>query len=432
MIDGLDETAIGAIGCAALVVFVLMGVRIAFAAALCGTLGLVALLGWGAGLKIVGTIPHSSSVNYALSVLPMFILIGYLAYHAGITQSAFEAARRWVGWLPGGLAIATVYAVAAFSAVSGASTAAAAVFAKVAIPEMLRAKYEKKLAAGVVAAGSTLDSLIPPSTLLVVYGILTEVSIGKLLLAGFIPGLFSAFVYTAIILLRCSLNPDLGRPIKGYTWPERFRSLPGTMPILFVIGIILFSTLSGWATPTEAGGLGAFVILVVALVNRMRGRELYEALLDTAKLSAMVFTVIWGMLIFVRFLAFSHLPQELSAAVVGLNLQPLVILLAVYLIYLLLGTVLEGIGMFVLTLPVIFPIVMALGYDPVWFGIILVKLSGIASLSPPVGLIVYVVNGVRPDISIRDIFSGIWPFIFADLVTIAVLTAFPQIVTFVL
>ena len=429
---GLSETALGVIGCVMLVGMIALGVRVAFAAAFCGTLGLISVLGWDAGLNVAGTIPHSASINYTLSVLPMFILIGYLAYHAGITQTAFEAARRWVGWMPGGLAIATVYAVAGFSAVSGASTAAAAVFAKVAIPEMLRAKYDKRLAAGVVAAGATLDSLIPPSTLLVVYGIITEVSIGKLLLAGFVPGIFSAFVYTAIILFRCWRNPELGRPVRGFTWGQRLRSLPGTFPILLVVAIILFSTLTGWATPTEAGGLGAFCVFVIALLHRMRGSELYRALLDTAKLTAMIFTVIWGMLIFVRFLAFSRLPQVLSETIVGLNLSPLIVLLAIYLVYLLLGTVLEGIGMFVLTLPVIFPIVIAMGIDPIWFGIILVKLNGIATLSPPVGLVVYVVHGVRPDISVREIFQGIWPFIFADLITIAILTAYPGIVTFIL
>lgn len=428
----LGPMAIGGLGVCALLVLCFLGVRFAFAGAIVGTAGLSFLLGWDTGIRTAGLAPYASGANYTLSVLPMFILIGYLAYYAGITQTAFEAARRWFGWLPGGMATGTVFAVAGFSAVSGASSAAAAVFAKVAIPEMLRAKYDRRLAAGVCAAGATLDSLIPPSTLLVVYGIITEQSIGKLLIAGFVPGLVSALVYALIITYRCWRKPELGPRITGYTWQQRFQSLPGTTPIFLVILIIFFSMYFGWATPTEAGALGAFSVFVFALKNGISRGEMYQCLLDSAKLTVMIFTVIWGVLIFVRFLGFSGLPQEITRWVVGLDLAPIVVLLAIYAMYLILGTVLEGIGMFLLTLPVVFPVIVALGYDPIWFGIVLVKLSGIASLSPPVGLVVFVVNGVRPDIPVRDIFIGIWPFIFADIITLGVLTAFPEIVTFII
>lgn len=421
---------LGVAGSILLIGLCLIGVRIAFAAAIVGTSGLVIMLGWGAGMRAAGGIPHATTASYTLSVLPMFILIGYLAYYAKLTEAAFEAARRWFGWLPGGLAIATVYAVAGFSAVSGANTAAAAVFAKVAIPEMLKAGYDRRLAAGVVAAGATLDSLIPPSALLVVYGIIVEESIGKLLIAGFVPGAVSALVYTAIIAVMCWKNPEMGRPIRGFTWGQRFQSLPGTFPILLVIGIILFSMLEGWATPTEAGALGAFCVFVIALMHGMKTKELKQALMESAKLTAMIFTVVWGVLIFTRFLGFAGLPDAIASWVVGLDLPPLAVLLSIYALYLILGTILEGIGMFLLTLPVIFPVVQAMGFDPIWFGIILVKLNGIATLSPPVGLVVFVVNGVRPDIPVRDIFRGIWPFILADVITIAVLTAYPELVTF--
>jgi tripartite ATP-independent transporter DctM subunit len=427
----LGPMTIGCLGVAALLVLCFAGIRFAFAGALVGTAGLTMMLGWDAGIRTAGIAPYTAGANYTLSVLPMFILIGYLAYYAGITQTAFEAARRWFGWLPGGLATGTVFAVAGFSAVSGASSAAAAVFAKVAIPEMLRAKYDKRLAAGVCAAGATLDSLIPPSTLLVVYGIITEQSIGKLLIAGFVPGLVSALVYALIITWRCWCNPELGPRITGYSWPQRFQSLPGTTPIFLVILIIFLSMYFGWATPTEAGALGAFSVFVFALRNGIKRAELRQCLLDSAKLTVMIFTVIWGVLIFVRFLGYSGMPEEVSRWVTSLNVVPIFVLLAIYLLYFVLGTVLEGIGMFLLTLPVIFPVIVALGYDPIWFGIVLVKLSGIASLSPPVGLVVFVVNGVRPDISVRDIFKGVWPFIFADVITLGVLTAFPEIVTFI-
>jgi tripartite ATP-independent transporter DctM subunit len=430
MID-LEPMQLGVLGCGLLILLCVLGVRIAYAAAMVGTLGLVSMLGWTRGISAIGTIPHATTASYTLSVLPMFILIGYLAYYARITEAAFEAARRWFGWMPGGLAIGTVYAVAGFSAVSGANTAAAAVFAKVAIPEMLKAGYNKRLAAGVVAAGATLDSLIPPSALLVVYGIIVEESIGKLLIAGFAPGIFSALVYTAIIAIMCTRNPSLGRPIRGYTWPQRFASLPGTFPIVLVIAIIFYSMLYGWATPTEAGALGAFCVFVIALFHGMKQKELKQALLESAKLTAMIFTVIWGVLIFTRFLGFVGLPKAIAEWVVALDMPPMAIMIAIYVLYLVLGTIIEGIGMFLLTLPVIFPVVQALGFDPIWFGIILVKLNGIATLSPPVGLVVFVVNGVRPDIPVAEIFRGIGPFIVADIITIAVLTAFPEIVTFI-
>lgn len=427
----LSALEMGALGAGALIVLVVLGVRIVYAAAAIGTAGLVVMLGWEAGLGIAGVVPHAKSVNYTLSVLPMFILIGYLAYHAGITQSAFEACRRWFGWLPGGLAVGTVFAVAGFSAVSGASTAAAAVFARVAIPEMLKAGYARPLAAGVVAAGATLDSLIPPSILLVVYGIIVEQSIGKLLIAGFVPGVVSALVYSAIIVLRCTWQPELGPRITGYNWPQRFQSLPATAPLFLVIGIIFTSMYYGWATPTEAGALGAFCVLVIALWRGMKWPQLKNALMDSAKLTVMIFSVIWSILIFVRFLGFAGLPDAMATWVKGLELPPLAVILAIYALYFILGMFMDAIGMLLLTLPVIFPIVTGLGYDPIWFGIIVVKLCGIGLLTPPVGLCCFVVNGVRPDIPLGTVFRGVWPFVFADMLTVALLTAYPQIVTFI-
>ena len=253
---GLDNLTLGLFGCIALLLLVVVGVRVYLAAALVGLIGCIMIIGWGPGAGLVGTIPHSKSVNYTLSVLPMFILIGYLAYYAGMTQSLFEAAKAWMGWMPGGLAIATIVAVAAFSAVSGASTAAAAVFARVAIPEMLKANYDRRLAAGVVAAGGTLDALIPPSAIMVVYAIIVEASVGKLLIAGFIPGLISAICYAGIVIAWSIINPKIGAPIHGYTWTQRVSSLPGTLPVIGVIVIIFSAMFFGWATPTEAGALG--------------------------------------------------------------------------------------------------------------------------------------------------------------------------------
>ncbi|HEX9569468.1 MAG TPA: TRAP transporter large permease [Rhodospirillales bacterium] len=423
-----DPFTVGIVGVVLLVILVMIGVRVVFAATIVGLLGLIEIIGWEAGAGMVGTIPHSKSVTYELSVLPMFILIGYLAYHAGITRQLFDAARKWIGWVPGGLAVATVMATAGFAAVSGASTATAAVFARVAIPDMLKYGYDRRLAAGVVAASGTLASLIPPSAILVIYAIIVEQSVGALLLAGFLPGLVSALIYVAIIVIRVGVNPELGPPVGGFSWGERFRSVPGVFPIVLVVAIIISAIYLGWATPTEAGALGAFVVLVMALWRGMRWPTLKAALMETAKLTVMIFSLIWGVLTFVRFLGFSGLPAAFTEWITTVNAPPLVILLAILLGYTILGMFMDAIGMLLLTLPVVYPAVMALGYDPVWFGIIVVKMAEICLITPPIGLNCFVVNGVRPDIPLSDVFRGIALFFVADVITIGVLIAFPEII----
>ena len=419
-------------------VLLVLGMRVAFASAIAGTLGIVWILSTKmgfekavfAGLGIAGTIPHSKSVTYALSILPMFILIGFLAFHAGLTRALFEAAKRWLGRLPGGLAVASVFATAGFAAVSGASTATAAVFSRVAIPEMLKEGYDKTLAAGVVAAGGTLATLIPPSAILVIYAIIVEESVGKLLVAGFLPGLFSALVYGGLIMFIVKLRPSLGPPSSRYSWGERFKSLPPTSPVFAVIFIIFGSMYFGWATPTEAGAFGAFIVFVIALAKGMKYGELKSALLETAKLTAVIFSIIWGVLIYVRFLGFAGLPEAFSNWVDSLTLSPLVILLCILAVYAILGMFMDAIGMLLLTLPVFHPVIVGLGYDPIWFGIIVVKMAELCLITPPIGLNCFVVSSVRPDIKVQQVFKGCIPFFIADILTVAALIAFPQIVLF--
>ena len=425
----MDDITIGFIGTGVLIVLVLAGVRVVYATATVGLLGVVAMIGWDAGATNVGMIPHAKGSLYALSVIPMFILIGFLAFHAGMTQALFDAARKWIGWVPGGLAVATVFATAGFAAVSGASTATAAVFSRVAIPEMLKYGYDPRLAAGVVAAGGTLASLIPPSAILVIYAIIVEESVGRLLVAGFIPGAVSALVYVAIIIFRAKLHPELGRPITGFTWGDRFRSVPGTLPIAFVIVVIFSAMYTGWATPTEAGAVGSFVVFVIALVNGMRWKTLREALLETAKLTVMIFSLIWGVLIVVRFLGFAGLPEMFADYVIGLPYPPIVIMICILLFYVILGMFMDAIGMLLLTLPVVYPAVIGLGYDPIWFGIIVVKMCEVCLITPPIGLNCYVVAGVRPDIPLSAVFRGIGPFFVCDILTLGLFLAFPEIIT---
>ena len=427
----MDAFTTGIVGVLALVLMVFLGVRVYIAAAAVGLAGLVALIGWDSGAGMAGTIPHSKSVSYTLSVLPMFILIGFLAFHAGLTTKLFDAATKWLGWVPGGLAVSTVMAATGFAAVSGASTATAAVFSRVAIPDMLRAGYDKRLAAGVVAAGGTLATLIPPSAILVIYAIIVEESVGRLLVAGFLPGIVSALIYVALIVTMAKINPALGRPIRGYTWAQRWKSVPGTVPIFAVVVIIFSAMYFGWATPTEAGALGAFVVFVLALAQGMRWKGLQDALLESAKLTVMIFSIIWGVLIFVRFLGFAGLPEAFAQWVVSLDVPPIMIMICILLFYVVLGMFMDAIGMLLLTLPVVYPAVIALGYDPIWFGIVVVKMAEICLITPPIGLNCFVVNGVRPDIPLTTVFRGIMPFFLADVVTVGLFLAFPEIILWV-
>jgi C4-dicarboxylate transporter DctM subunit len=382
-------------------------------------------------------------------LIPTFILIGYLAYYAGLTKALFEMAKRWVGWMPGGLGVATVFATAGFAAVSGASVATSAVFARIAIPEMLKVGYDKAFAAGVVAAGGTLASLIPPSAILVIYAIIVEQSVGKLLLAGFVPGFVSALIYAGLIVFMAKWRKDLGPPVGGFTWTERFQSLPGTLPIFFVIFIIIYSIYFGWATPTEAGALGAFVVLLMALWQGMKWKDLRGALMEAGKLTVMIFTMIWGVLIYVRFLGFARLPDEFAAFISSLDYSPYIILLMILGVYVILGMFMDAIGMLILTLPVTYPAIIALNGGEgvaradsafgmtseecaIWFGIIVVKMAELCLITPPIGLNCFVVAGVAQDaklpISVQDVFRGATPFFGADVATVAVLIAFPGIV----
>jgi len=441
-----DPIAVGLICTALLLVLVMSGVRVVFAASIAGVIGLVELIGVGPALGNVGAIPFSKSVTFVLGLLPIFILIGFLAFQAGMTKQLFEAAKAWVGFVPGGLAVATVFATAGFAAVSGASTATAAVFSRVAIPEMLKEGYDKKLAAGVVAAGGTLASLIPPSAILIIYAIIVEESVGALLLAGFLPGIFSAFVYAGIIIVWAKINPNLAPASRRYTLKEKVKSLPGILPIAIVISVIISAIYAGWATPTEAGALGAFVVLIIALYNGIKIQSLKFALIETAKLVAMIFSIIWGVLIFVRFLGFSGLPETFANWIISLSFDPYIILLMILMGYVVLGMFIDAIGLLLLTLPVVYPAIILLNGGPdvtaeqsafgmtfnqvsIWFGIIVVKMAEVCLITPPIGLNCFVVAGVRKDIPVTDVFKGVTLFFVADILTIIALVLFPSIIT---
>lgn len=459
----MEPIDIGLAVSAGMLVLVVLGMRVAFAAGLAGMIGLIWIFwakkgyapddfGWAltVAVKTAGQVPHSKVSSQALSLIPTFILIGYLAYYAGLTKALFEAAKRWIAWVPGGLAVSTVFATAGFAAVSGASVATSAVFARIAIPEMLAIGYDKRFAAGVVAAAGTLASLIPPSAILVIYAIIVEQDVGKLLLAGFLPGLFSAVVYALLIVGMAMTIKGFGPPVTGFTWRERFESLPPALPIVFVVlTIILFvyNPFGGdaWGTPTEGGAIGAFVVFLIALYRGMRWSQLKDALLETAKLSVMIFTIIWGVLVYVRFLGFANLPSAFSDWITSLTASPMMILVCILLAYAVLGMFMDAIGMLLLTLPVVYPAVMALNGGEaidaansafgmsgpmcaIWFGILVVKMAEFCLITPPIGLNCFVVAGVCDDITVQDVFKGVTPFFIADAITIALLVSYPMIV----
>ncbi len=458
----MENISIGLWVSGGMLLLVVLGMRVAFAAGLAGFIGLV-WLRWNGfdydpnrffkalqiSVKVAGLTPHSKVSAHVLSLIPVFILIGYLAYYAKLTSALFEAAKRWIAWVPGGLAVSTVFATAGFAAVSGASVATAAVFARIAIPEMLKIGYNKQFAAGVVAAGGTLASLIPPSAILVIYAIIVEQDVGKLLLAGFIPGAVSALVYGGLIVCIALYFKNVGPPVSGFTWKERFESLAPAFPIVAVIIIIIFFVYNpfgdAWGTPTEGGAIGAFIVFLMAIYRGMRIKQLKEALLETAKLTIMIFTIIWGVLIYVRFLGFAKLPDAFSSWITTLDMSPVLILVCILLGYAVLGMFMDAIGMLLLTLPVVYPAVMALNGGEtvsaadsafgmsgtmcaIWFGILVVKMAEFCLITPPIGLNCFVVAGVRDDLSVQDVFKGVTPFFIADAFTIAVLISFPGIV----
>jgi tripartite ATP-independent transporter DctM subunit len=449
----LDHTSIGIWVSMLMLLLVILGVRVAFAAAAAGFIGLLWIFSirmdfekaFIVTVKMVGTIPHSKVSTLALSLIPTFILIGFLAYHAGLTKSLFMAAKRWVGWLPGGMGVATVFASAGFAAVSGASIATAAVFSKIAIPEMLKLGYNKCFAAGVVAASGTLASLIPPSAILVIYAIIVEQDVGILLMAGLLPGIASAVIYAILTILLAKTRNNFAPPVKGYSWKQRFESLPATLPIFFVVGIIIVCIYGGVGTPTEAGSLGAFVIFCIAIYKGMKFSGLKKSLLETAKLTVTIFTIIWGVLIYVRFLGFAELPDAFSNWISSLDQNPMVILILILLAYAVLGMFMDAIGMLLLTLPIAYPAVIALNGGEyvsaadsafgisgagcaIWFGIIVVKMAELCLITPPIGLNCFVVAGVQKECSVQDVFRGVTPFFIADIITIGLLIALPGIV----
>ena len=427
----VDPFTAGLLGVCLLLVFLFSGMPIAVAMGLVGFLGMAYVNGLNPGLNVMGTTPHTISSSYSMSVVPLFVLMGALCYHAGLSRELYYTVYRWIGHFPGGLAMATVGACAGFAAVSGSSVATTATMGMVSLPEMRRYRYDSGLAAGSIAAGGSIGILIPPSVILVLYGILTEQSIGKLFAAGFIPGILEALFYMVTIYILCKVNPHLGPRGEKATFKQRLLSLKATWGVVVLFLIVIGGIYLGVFTPTEAAGVGAFGALIFALGRRKLNRKTFtDSLEETTQTTAMVFLILIGAALLGYFLAVTRIPFELSTWVGELPVNRYVILTLIIFLYLILGAIMSSLAMIVLTVPIIFPVVEALGFDPIWFGIIIVRVVEIGQITPPVGINVYVLKGVAKDLTLQGIFKGVFPFIVADICHVLLLVAVPQIATF--
>ena len=429
----MSSEIIGLIGVGLLLLSLTTGMPVGLAASLIGFLGIWYLVGLNPALGTIGLVPYSKAASYEFTVLPLFIIMGFFAFNAGLATKAFETGKRWMGHLPGGLAMATIGACAAFGACCGMSVAASAIMGRIVIPEMEKLHYKPRLAAGVVAASGTFAAMIPPSGIMVVYAIMTEVSVGKMLMAGLLPGVITAVLYGVMLYIRVKRNPSLtGDAIPPCPWKERLRSFPQLWSIWVIAAVIIGGIYTGIFTPTEAAAIGAFVSLILLLMAKKTDRwnSFIRSLIETAQTTAMIFLIIVGIVIFAKFLALSRLPYSIVEWISGLALNSYIILGFIMGFYIILGMFMESIGMLLLSIPVALPIVLSFGFDPIWFGVLVVKTIEIALVTPPVGLNVYVIKGVAPHISMEDIFRGGIPFLIMDIIVLILMVLFPQIVLF--
>jgi C4-dicarboxylate transporter, DctM subunit len=413
---------------------ILMGLRLPIAVALGGVSigGTMMLINFKAGMGIISSVPFNFIGNWALTAVPMFLLMGYVCTTTGMTNGLFRAMRILLARLPGGLAVTGVAASALFASASGSSVATASAMSRIAVPEMLKYKYDPALASGVIAASGTLGSLIPPSILMVLYGIYAEVSIGKLFLAGFLPGLISAGLYMAMIVIRCKLNPKLAgdMPVEKHNLSEKIAAIRDIWPLPALIFCVLGGIFTGLFSPTEAGAIGAIVSIIIALLRRqMSWVSLKEAVIFTITGTSSIFAILIGTLFFTRFLALTNLPTELADFVLQLTGgNTYLIIVGVAIIYVVLGMFVESIGLMLLTLPIILPLVSGADMNLIWFGIIVIKLLEIGLVTPPIGLNVYVIKGaLGSSVPITTIFRGVSWFILMDIAALILIVAFPAL-----
>jgi tripartite ATP-independent transporter DctM subunit len=420
----------GLIGLAAMLAIAFLRVPIALAMGIVGIVGYAYMRDWNftTAFAVAQTKIYETGRNYTLSVVPLFILMGNFVTRAGMSQELFRAAYAFIGHLKGGLAMATILACAGFGAICGSSIATAATMAKVAYPSMKRFGYSDRLATGAIASGGTLGIMIPPSTIMVIYGVFTETNIGKLFAAGVLPGILGATLLCLAVRYVTWRDPNAGPPGQRSDWKERWAALKDIWAVAFLFLFVIGGIYGGLFTATEGAGMGAFGAMAFALWRRaLNWRTLYAALVESARTSAMLFTILIGALMFADFINITTMPADLKSFVSRFELSPIMVVAAICVIYVLLGTAMEELSMVLLTLPVFFPVVMHLGYDPVWFGVLIVVVVEIGLISPPVGMNLFVLKTLLPNVPTTTVFHGVMPFMLADCVRFAILITFPAI-----
>jgi len=422
---------IGILGIVILIICLFSDMPVGFVMGLLGFLGFSYVRGFDAGLSLLIRDVFEVFTSYGLTVIPLFVFMGQIAFYSGISRRLYDSAFVMIGNRPGGLAIATVGACAGFSAISGSTNATAATMATVTLPEMQRYNYDLGLATGTVAAAGSLGILIPPSVIFIVYGILTEQSIGKLFAAGVLPGLLLSVLFIATIYIRVRRNPSLAPTGTATQSKEKLKSLLGILETLIIFGLVMGGIFFGIFTPTEAAAVGAFLTLVMAIVRRQLSWEGFiKSLADTTRISCMVMVIVTGAIVFGHFLAVTRLPYDLANWVSQLPLPGYAIMGIIILVYMLGGCFMDALAMIMLTVPIFYPVAMALNYDPIWFGVIIVLITEMGVITPPVGVNVYVVYGVAKNVPLETIFKGVLPMMIALLLCNLLLIVFPQIALF--
>lgn len=427
----MSPATAGILGMVVLLALMAAGMPVGAVMALIGFIGAIYIVGIDGALGVMGMVPYDDMWSYMLSSVPLFILMGAIIFHSGIAKFLYKAAHKWLGHLPGGLGMATVVACGLFAAVSGSSLAAAATMGKVALPEMDRYKYKKSFSTGIIAAGGTLGIMIPPSVIFIIYAMLTEESIGALFMAGIIPGILEIILYIGVIAIIIKLRPDYAAKAQRATFGEMVRSLPGIWPIFVLFVVVLGGIYFGFFTPTEAGAIGAAGALIISVASRwFSPQKMLSALSDTVRTTGMIFFIVVGAMIYSYFLAVTQLPFAIAEYAATSPLPPHGVLVIILLIYLVLGCFLDALAMLLLTVPIFTPVLFSLGFDPIWTGVIIVRVMEIALITPPLGMNVYVLKGVAKDVPLEQIFLGVLPFVAGDMVLLAILVAFPQISLF--
>jgi C4-dicarboxylate transporter DctM subunit len=426
----MDAMTIGIIGVAALIVLIFMGMNIGMALMSVGFFGYMAVTNAKAAFSVLCTVPSTQASAYSMVVIPLFILMGNFAYRAQLSAGLYSAAKKWLSRIPGNLACATIAACAGFGAICGSTPATCATMGVIALPEMRKDGYDDRLSTGSIAIGGTLGILIPPSTPMILYAVLTTSSVGALFSAGVLPGIMLAALCIITIVILCKVRPGYAPAPSKCSWAERFKSLKSLIGVIVLFGVVLGGMFTGWFSVAQASAVGAFLAMLLTIPGRtFSWATILDALKECTRTFAMTFLIIIGASVFSNFLAITQLPMVLASSIAELHVSKYIVLLLITVIYIFLGMIMDALPMMMLTVPIFYPIVTALGFSPIWFGIYIILVMNFGSISPPVGICCFIINGIAKDISLGTIYRGVIPFIFTLAASIVLIILFPTIVT---